>query len=436
MSTALRTSPSGRDVLLAATLAGYGSQVAWAIDPANGNDLDSGTPATPLRTMGEFNERMCGLKVPVAQTLQLVGNVTDEPLMLMGTRYITGGSLVVSGTRTVLATGCTISVVTALGGNPIGTSFPWQLTTAGINWTTTAANAQLRFSNGSVGWIAEVVDANNVIVSPVSVTGATSVPTTAFTFSVETLSQTLPPFVNGVSQVSATSATVTMQDLSLQQGRCNINVVGVDFNACEIISTASVTWDTTAPFRWLRCRHTCANAALLTLRAAPAAWSSLGCTHVGASGAQSAAIAVRGGQAVMQVATMLGMKLTTLDNCFLQIGSGMHFRNTVATGSAGLVTLFNMSRIYVLNSVNGSINGAIGNSGVMFDTRSGEFAYNGSAVKPTATGTVGSDVRLGNAATLSYATIGSGRRTLTLDAIPPTTIELTLAGYAAWGASA
>lgn len=434
--TDIRTSPSGQKLGLAAALIAYGSQLAWAINASTGSDLGPGTPALPLRTMAEFNARMFGVRVPVAQALQLVGDVLDEPLMLSGTRYPVGGSLTVSGTRTALASGCTISVVTALGGNPIGTSFPWQLTTAGVNWTTTPAGAQIRFSNASIGWIAEVVDANNVIVSPVSVTGATAVPTTALTFSVETLSQALPPFVNGLSSVSATSATVILQDLSLQQGRANINGIGLDFNACEVVSTASVSWDTTVPFRWLRCRHTCANAALLTMRAAPAAWSSLGCTHVGASGAQSASVAVRGGQAVMQVATMLGMKLTTLDNCFLQIGSGMHFRNTVATGSSGLVTLFNMSRIYVLNSVNGSINGAIGNSGVMFDTRSGEFAYNGSAVKPTATGTVGSEVRLGNAATLSYATIGSGRRTLTLDAIPPTTIELTLAGYAAWGASA
>jgi hypothetical protein len=111
----------------------------------------------------------------------------------------------------------------------------------------------------------------------------------------------------------------------------------------------------------------------------------------------------------------------------------MHFRNTVATGASGLITIAAFGRVYVLNAVNGSINGAIGNTGVMFDVRSGEFAYSGSTSRPTATATVGSEVRLNNQTALAYAAIPLGFRTLRLDAIPPTTVELSGDGMSAWG---
>ena len=141
-----------------------------------------------------------------------MGDVLDAPLWLRGTAYAAGASLTVTGTRTVLGT-ATINVVTPLG--TAGT-FPWQLTTTGINWTTAPLGSQLRFSTGHVGFIAEVLGANDVVVGAIAAPGvslAPITPTVASTVDLVSLSRALPPLLIFSAQIN-NAAAVFLQDLS------------------------------------------------------------------------------------------------------------------------------------------------------------------------------------------------------------------------------
>ena len=216
--TLVRISPSGRSIDLEAGDAQTGLQTAWAIDPVNGSDdpEQPGTPARPLATMREFNDRMRGALLTVPATLQLVGNVIDSPLWLRYTTFDTAGSLVVSGTVTTLLTTATVTVVASL--NTAGAQQPWQLTTTGINWTVVPIGSRLSFSNGTFAFIRNVIDANNVAVGPLSAfTGSVSVtPTAGLTIVVQALSRALMPTF--VIVTAKTGATVTMQHLSFDAG--------------------------------------------------------------------------------------------------------------------------------------------------------------------------------------------------------------------------
>src|SRR5688572_15756359 len=166
------------------------AQTSWAIDATLGNDNNEGTPAAPLKTMAEFNDRMQGVRVQGASTLQLVGDVIDEPLQLAGVRFKPTTSLSVTGTRTQLGTG-TISTVTALGVG--GTTFPWRFVTTGIVWTSIPSNALIITASGRIAWIRDVIDANTVEVGAVtSSTFAVQTPT-AEAFTVFSLSRALAP---------------------------------------------------------------------------------------------------------------------------------------------------------------------------------------------------------------------------------------------------
>ena len=164
MNLALRTSPSGVRSELNASLASYGAQPAWAINPTLGNDNNTGTPLAPLATMAELSARLSAQLIRQATTVSIVGSVTDSALLLSGVRFASGASLAFAGTRTVLVSGVTISVVQLSG-----FAFPWQITTAGIDWTSQPKGSQIRFSNATVSPIIEVIDANNVVVGQAAV---------------------------------------------------------------------------------------------------------------------------------------------------------------------------------------------------------------------------------------------------------------------------
>jgi hypothetical protein len=234
MTTSLRDSPSGRLSLLSTPLAEYGLQTAWAIDATLGDDAGPGTPSHPLRTMGEFNSRLSGNTLRVVATLQLVGDVTDEPLQLVATRFARGASLTVNGTRTILGT-ATITAVSTL--NTVAGIFPWQLDTTGFDWTTLAAapgpDVQLRgFSGGAglgVGFVSEVVSATRVDVGPIETPGLAAVtPVVGDVITISSLSQASMPCVSAEgANVGISSATpqLLLQDL-LFTGTNNLSLYG------------------------------------------------------------------------------------------------------------------------------------------------------------------------------------------------------------------
>lgn len=245
--TVLRTSPSGRVFDLNAEAEEDGSQLSWAIDPLLGNDDASGTPAAPLRTMSEFNARLSGILVRVAMSLSLVGNVTDQPLLLAATRFASGASLTVSGTVTN-TTNVGAGLITLVTTLQAGCTF--QLTTSGVVWTAASVGTRLLLSGGHTCWVQEFIDANNVVVGPP--TNATTIltPTAGLTFTLQSLSLALPPDLNIVS--TAFTTTVSMQHLEFSAGAIQ-NVGGVlAFFGCRHNSSSNV-WQANSAVNFRGC---------------------------------------------------------------------------------------------------------------------------------------------------------------------------------------
>jgi len=406
--TNLRASPSGRLLDVAAGEQAAGLQTAWAIDPLTGNDEGPGTVAAPLRTMAEFNARWQNILARVPATLQLVGDVLDQPLWLRGTNFATGASLTVSGTVTTSPTVATITVVTGL--NVAGATLqPFQLTTTGIDWTTVALGSRLLASNGSIAWIRNVVDANNVVVGAFSTSATISVvPTAGLTLSVQTLSQALAPNLN-ISAVDKTTV-VSIKDLSFTTCSFSTNATfsgNLLINGCEFKSELSAIVKSVGGLTLRASRFTMvAGSSVLTFVAAASALNVFAAVFSGAtSGAISSSSS---GTVVHQHTCILNAQLSVTQGAFVSMNTSCHIQHTTVAVLIDTLGFLNTG----ICSISGSAGASIG-----VDVRCGWFIWN-STGKPTITGAT--DCRVGNV-TYTYAALGDGKTSSYLDAVPPVT---------------
>lgn len=388
-----------------------GSQASWAIDPALGSDTNVGSPASPLRTMAEFNARMQSVLVVPTSTLQLVGDVVDAPLWLSNTRFTS--TLTISGTRTTVATGVVISAVTGLGVG--GTAFPWQLTTTGINWTTVNLQSQLRFSTGQVAFILAVIDANNVVVGAVYGTGISVVattPTTSMTITVSTLSRALP-MINNSTGMQANSVTpfVIGQDMAFDPANQIQWVIGagsqMQLYGCAFNLSAGLQFISQGLLNLRACR--------VNVNASGLSWASSGTgTTVGlvvAGNSSTTAILshVRGVTSHSNL-SMQGTRLFCT-SAVVQLGTTYMRDTTTAVNVQGNGTVV----------ATGPTLGTIGISGFGIAVDSGTYQYLNPAAKPTITGASG-DTRIGGV-TRTYAQVPYVN--LQTDAAPNTVTTLT-----------
>ena len=392
--------------------ASHGSQAAWVIDPVSGDDNNPGTPSEPLKTMGEFNTRMAGLKLTaVGATMTCTADVLDEPPCFNGTRFVAGASLTCQGTLTDTAT-ATISVVTGLG--PSNT-MPWQLTTTGVDWTTVPVGSQVRFSTGQLAMIVQVVDANNVIVGAIGAAGTSvvsSAPTVASTATVASMSRMLPPLVNAVGQaVTATpqlifrNASFDLGHLMSLQGGVQVQIYG-----CEVKvggTTNSITSIGQHNFRCVRWTQT-----------GSFAWRCAGDTSSTygnvAAGTGSTLFNHQQGGVSHSNLTLNGSRLSVNQT---KISTGAtHIRN-----AAGPVLVSSGGELVC----NGIINGSTGNTGISIDIPLGRLSYF-STSKPTVT--AASQPRVGGV-TRDLATEIPFIAAV-LNAVPPTVTPLTGNGAA------
>lgn len=396
--TLVRSSPSGRNVDVATGEEDAGVQASWAIDPLVGNDNAAGTPAAPLRTMEEFNLRMQGVTVHVAQTLQLVGNVVDASLSLNGTRYTAGSTLTVSGTLTTLGTAQVVST------SAVGTG--WQVTTTGIDWTTIATSAVGRFSTGQACAISEIVDANNVIIGMIAAPGLTTTsvaPTNGSTLTVSSRSRMWPIQVNAFGQGSLTAQQLIIQFVSFDAAGVSAGFVfqgglRVQLYACEINNHNTIAVNTPLNVRVSKFTITATMGWLAGANSA----ITVGCV---VGGAGSTLFNINSGLIQHQTMLMTGARLSC--NNASMIAGGVHIRNT-----AGPVLISGNGYI---NVISGSITGSVGNTGIGIDVPFGKISYIGGAQKPTVAGA--SDTRVGGTAR-TYAQIPY----TALDATTPTNL--------------
>jgi len=158
--TDLRQSPSGQILGVASPLAAWSLQPAWAVDPTNGNDLATGTPAAPLKTAAELGARLSGQRLQQNTTVTLLGSLpSNDPLFIAGT-WLGSFTFELSGTLENTVAGQLVTVTA----NATTGRAPWLLETSGIDWTT-ATQRRIELSGGSVGWVGEVIDATHVRVS-------------------------------------------------------------------------------------------------------------------------------------------------------------------------------------------------------------------------------------------------------------------------------
>lgn len=408
--------PTGRQTAVMALvpdgpLSVDGQQTAWRIDPFTGNDANAGTPAAPLRTMAAFNARQASLLVTVAQTLELVGDVIDAPLWLRGTSYAAGASLTVSGTVTTIGT-ATISVVTGL--NPASATLqPWQLQTTGIDWTTVPIGSRLLLSNGSLGFIRNVIDANNVVCGAFCTTATASVvPVAALTITVQSLSRALPPNV----QIQALDSTVvlTVRDASFDAAsglsctaayQNNVLVFG-----CEMKTVNANVISSVVGLALRGCRITLPNggSAAIAFRSAVGFLNFTSCVF--SAPATSTFIGPNApGSTQMQHACIFNSQLIVQQGAYLQLSTSFNLQNNataVLVDSNGVV-----------NAGIAVITGSAG-AGIGLDVRWGMLCWNGLANRPTITG--GSDCRVAGV-TYTYAALGSGKTASIIPVTAPPT---------------
>jgi hypothetical protein len=351
--------------------------------------------------------------VRVASTLSLVGNVIDAPLWLNATRFASGASLAVSGTRTDLASG-TIVAVTGLG--PTGT-MPWQVTTSGIAWSAsnTPVGSQVRLSTGQIAMISEIIGANDVLLGAIGAPGVSvvsSTPTPGATLTVASLSRALPPIVNASAQtISATSFPLNFQNLSFDPSANNYWFEGgcpTQFYGCEMRLAAS-NFYANSPLNLRTCRFTLTGT--LNMRAGADFINTYGLVVAGAG------------------STIFNHQLGIVTHSNLNL-NGARLLVTGATAQVSATHIRNSAvPVLVQNSgrlqATGIINGSTGNTGIAIDIPLGTLSYQGASNKPTIT--AASDPRVGGV-TRTLAQIPFVA--LQLDAAPPTVTTLTGNGAA------
>jgi len=424
-------------------LAASGSQVAWAIDATNGVDTNAGTPAAPLRTMAEFNRRYFGAVVTVAATLQLVGDVIDTAFMPQAVTFAFGASLVVSGTRTALVSGVTVSSVTPLGNAGVG--FPWQLVTTGIDWTTQPIGAQVRITASTApgnvdrfGFIASVTDANTVIVGALS--NATAInsssvvtPLVNDVLSVSSLSRALPPQVSGTSlgtpnqNVSSFFVSrITFRDLKLDSGYVHwlSGNVAVNFIGCELVflNTSISTIRASTAVTYLACRFSMDQ--LVQPVAGNQYFSVVNSVISCDSATKTNRFTCSGG--IYSFARNTHNNAALRGGVFsrIEITADINIRNTTIP-----VFLEEFTQVWAL----GVIGGSAGNLDTSIRVQSGSgFAWNGAAARPTVLGTAGADeVRVGGTS-MTYVALGTGFYAAFNNANPNSILNLVGPGGGCW----
>lgn len=420
MTVDLRSSPSGKKLTLDASLASYGLQSAWAINPLTGDDEGPGTLASPLRTQAELNARLSLNLIQQATTVQLVGNVTDAPLNLQGTRFARGASLTLSGTLTDVTTG-TISAVSALGianGGAV-TQPPWLLTTTGaVDWTTVPVGAQIRYSTGHISMLLAAVSATQAIVGCLAASGfslALITPAAGTTFTVSSLSSCLPPATNAtqIAQNGGNTGTIVLSALRMDLANNDICATGgatLQLFGCELVcaTTAGFLHSGGGTIDLRACRITLSGANSFRFRGSQGdITNTFGLCIVGTGGNF-----FQHNCPVSHNNTALsGARLLCSTDSSVQVGS-CYFRNT-----AGPVLVNSQGRLLC----NGIMNGLAGdgNSGIGIDVPSGVVSYF-STSKPVVSGA--SDTRVsGNAKTYGQIPF------INLDATVPAAVTGNLA---------
>lgn len=423
-------------VAISAALLSLGLQIAWFIDPVNGSDSGDGSALAPLKTMDEFNARLSGNYVQVAATLQLLGNVTDAPLQLVGTRFKFGASLTVSGTQTRIGSG-SITLVTPIGN--AGTTYPFQLTTTGIDWTTVPIGSQIVLQGGQVCFIRSVVSATQITVGAMTTFSSSAVftPTAGLTFVVNTLSQAQPPLLDVSAQTNGAIATTSVTLQSLQFSgvfNCAINGAGVVFQGCEFVGCASIAnnGDNTLLIR--SCRFTMS--ANLSFRCGSGRFNTTACCFVTAAG-QPQVVWSSGNDLFTNSLSFL--TVSAFNSGAMQISNGGWHFDAVTAGPCLNISLGGSCFATGTGAILNGRNCAGSNFGI--DVTLGQYVWNTAANKPTlgvASGCT-ADVRLGSggsALSFTYAQLGTGKQYAQLDAVPPTTTQIQQGGYARMGQTA
>lgn len=398
MSIDVRQSPSGEILELETSLADYGAQATWAIDAVNGDDSNDGSLAHPLRTMAEFNNRMFAQDVRVVMTLFLLTNVTDAPLQLASTRFRSGASLTVQGVITVVATP-TITAVTTLE-----TLTAFQLTTTGIVWTSADVGKRIQLPGGQVGWVAEFVDANNVITGAFTASNGATVAPTAVQVTVQTLSAAIAANVQGSATTLVT--VVTLRDLAIAcnntQGVFICNGIPMTVYGCKVTNTnapGSPTYFAQNPLNLTGCFIT-------------GAFNYRGQGSIIGTCFVSISLVFFNGfsNVVLGQAFFTNSPLVLQERSLVRLAGRCHWRNT-----AGPLTVLAGSLMNAQNLISGSV----GNTGVGITVgASCGYFYASAGTKPTLTGT--SNTQIGNTAR-TYAQIPY----VDLDATLPTAVAGT-----------
>jgi hypothetical protein len=409
--TNIRNSPSGRELDIAAPLLDYGRQPEWAVDEVAGRDYGSGTPSDPLQTVAELSARLSGVTIEQPTTVSYLGDVTDSLDLTPTTKFAVGASLTVSGVRTVRATGIAITVVTAIGA---GTTYPWQLTTTGIDWTTVAATIgalplRVDFSTGHIAWVTEVIDASNIIVSAVANTTAFVNPAAGQTLEIVTFSTSPLPLLQVFPQLLQSSVAIDFTNLAFTAGGFFQVLSGPStrFFGCDISMAASASM-------FCNCVLAIRSCALRANGLNPVSGTNtfqlVGGVVQGGTG-----LIIRRGHMTTSSAMFQASQLFVGDTGFVR-AQGLQFRScasplTVTTGGRFLNTNARLS---------GSNCTGVG---VTISSGAGFSYIAGANGKPTLTGT--SDVLIG-AVARTYAQIPYVD--LQLNAIPPTLTTLVGGG--------
>lgn len=415
------------------TLPDFGKQASWAIDGAVGNDRNPGTPSSPLRTMREFNDRMTAARVSVLTTLQLVGDVLDEPLQLPGTRFRPTSSLTVLGTKTALGTG-TISTVTPLGVG--GTTFPWRLVTTGMAWTSAHIGAQILTASSQLAFVQDVIDGNTIEVGWMCSSTFLPVTPTAEAFTVYSLSRALPPSFNMAAVSSGTAANIAVHifDLSMDGSQgIDLDGGGVQIGRCSLEVPAQTEWRNAAGnIALLRgCRVNCTGGGP-TLRGR---WQ-LTAVSLESPGTVRTLLLSQGDQTLGTISCKR-VQLSLLGSRCVVTTGGMHF-STV--GGTRVVQINRGGSIYC-DTITSIINGASCSSTTGIEVTFGSYLWLGpdpGGAKPTLGISSGctADVKLGGGATIrtfTYAALGAGKQFASLSAVPPLSDQIETGGFAFMG---
>jgi len=140
------------------------NQSDWYVDPVAGDNENDGTAGTPLATLSEFTRRMRGQIIPIAVTIHMLGDNTDDHVVL-DVRVPLG--LTIQGIRTVIATG-TLTGVVAYNHTPATAAYG-TITDTSQNWATLVGERVILTNGANAGawaWVLKDLGTGQCIVSP------------------------------------------------------------------------------------------------------------------------------------------------------------------------------------------------------------------------------------------------------------------------------